>query len=102
MSTTASESSLQSRLQQGLDLLKKDLVPLADLGNLVEQLERERDQLRRQVETIQAECDRLRLENSQMLHAWADQQFPEEMLDRASRDPGGCSIAEVWQHLENS
>lgn len=89
-------------MYQRLELLKKDLIPLADLAKLVEQLERDREQLRQQVESLQVEVERLRSQNSQLLHAWADQQFPEEMLDQASQEPGGSSLADIWRRLGTS
>ena len=101
MPTEFSEASLQSRLQHGLDVLQKDLAPLVDLASLVERLEQDRNELRRQVKSLRAECERLRAERSQLLHAWADEHLPEEMLDRASQEPGGCTLAK-WQRLGNT
>jgi hypothetical protein len=51
------------------------------------------------VQQLEAECDRLRAERSQLLHAWADMQVTDEELNRRSREPGGCSLAQLLERL---
>lgn len=34
-----------------------------------------------------------------MLYAWANAQVDEDELERASREPGGRSLQEIWQSL---
>lgn len=95
---SAKLDELASRLQ----FLGQDVVPLAEVRDLVEQLQTERDQLRQQVKELESERDRLRTEHKMLLHAWADLRFSEEELERREQEPGGCSLAEIWQRLEQA
>lgn len=74
----------------------------AALRAQVVQLQAEREQLRQCVQNLQAECARLTKERSLLLHALADRLFSEEELDRASKETGGCSLAEIWERLEKT
>jgi predicted nuclease with TOPRIM domain len=89
-----SDHSLRARLAQFAS-------ELTEVLQLVDQVQAERDQLKQRVEHLEAECRRLGAERSQLLHAWADTQITEEELDRRSREPRGCSLAELFQKLEN-
>ena len=89
------DNSLRSRLAQ----LGSELTEVLEL---VGQVQAERDQLKQRVEHLEAECRRLSAERSQLLHAWADTQITEEDLDRRSREPGGCSLTELLQKLEQT
>jgi len=71
-----------------------------DVLKVIDQLQTERDQLRERVAQLEAECKRVNAERSMLLHALADEKFTEEELDRSSREPGGCSLAEFWARLE--
>jgi uncharacterized coiled-coil DUF342 family protein len=98
-----SEESLNSKLTElsaRWELLSQDLDVLARLPQLVAQLQSERDSLRQEVEQLRAERDKLRTERNHLLHAWADEHISEEELDRRSKEPGGCSLAEIWARLE--
>ena len=37
-----------------------------------------------------------------LLYRWANDQVTDEELDRASREPGGLPLAEVWKRLGRS
>src|SRR5262249_8357927 len=91
-----SEQALPAKLVEvtsRLESLGHDLLSVAELRRFVEQLQAERDLLRRRVATLEAE-------RSQLLHAWANQLVSEEELERRSREPGGCSLAELLARLE--
>jgi predicted nuclease with TOPRIM domain len=82
--------------------LKELTAHLTALLQQVEQVEAERDELRQRVTQLEGECNRLRAERSQLLHAWADTQITEEELDSRSREPGGCSLAELLERLQKA
>ncbi len=107
-SRVISDQSLQHKLvmladvASRLERLGQDLLSLAGLRQLLEQLQTERSQLQQRVQQLQDECDRLKLERSQLLHAWADMQITDEELERRSREPGGCSLSEILERLERA
>ena len=82
--------------------LGQDLISLAELGQLVKELQTERDQLRERVGRLEAECDRLRAERSQFMHAWADLAVTDDELDRRNQEPGGGPLAELLERLEKT
>jgi uncharacterized coiled-coil DUF342 family protein len=97
------ERSLQLRLDEmtsRLELLGRDVGILTELRQLVARLQAERDQLRQHVTQLETERDQLQTERSRLLHAWADLAFTEEELAQAEKEPGGCSLAEIWERLE--
>jgi len=100
--TTRADSTLNPKLAEltaRLEPLNQAPALLAELRQMVEQLVAERDQLRQRVEQLQVERDQLQADRSHLLHAWADRQVTEEELDHAEKEPGGCSLAEIWERL---
>jgi len=85
-----------------LKSLAQDLVSLADLAQVVKELQAERDRLRERVEQLEAECERLRAERSQFMHAWADVAVTEDDLECRSLEPGGGPLSAVLQRLEKT
>ena len=99
------DQSLRSKLDERLSRLEqlgKHLASLAELRQLVDQLQAERDHLQQRVDQLQAERDRMQAERNQLLHAWADLHFPEDELDRRSRETGGGPLSELLQRLEGA
>jgi uncharacterized coiled-coil DUF342 family protein len=102
---TMSDPALRSKvadLTARLAALGQELLAVADLRHLVEQLQAERDHLSQRVEQLQAERDQLKAERSLLLHALADQEVTGEELERARQEPGGGPLAELFGRLENS
>jgi hypothetical protein len=65
---------------------------LAEIGELVDQLVAERDQLRSELEQTTAE-------RRILPHAYADLAFPAEELDRARQQSGGCPLGQIMGQL---
>ena len=75
---------------------------LRKVGIKVLELQVERDQLRERLNQLQAERDQLKNERRMLLHALADLLFPEEELNRRSKEKGGRSLEEIWKRLEHA
>jgi hypothetical protein len=79
-----------------LEQLGHDLVALAEVRRQLEQFQAERDQLQERVAHLEAECERLRAERTQLLVAFSRASISYEELNRRSQEQGGCGLAEFW------
>jgi DNA repair exonuclease SbcCD ATPase subunit len=73
----------------------------AELADVIDQLQSERDRLSERVAQLEAECKRLSSERNRLLHALIDATTTEEELNRIRNEPGGRTWAEIKQRLES-
>jgi hypothetical protein len=73
-----------------------------ELRQLVDRQETECTALRQQLQQLKDENEKLKHERSLLLHALCELQVSDEELDRARREEGGASLAEIFEKLEGS